>query len=101
MWARFRWLEMSFRGPIRVLALVLTAAVAALSLAVSSVSAVTDCSVTVAPRAGAAGTVFVFRGAGFVPATLVLEKNGMPAGEHTLDVDSAESWEVSVRSRPS
>jgi hypothetical protein len=59
-----------------------------------------DCSVSVSPRAGAAGTVFTFSGSGFTPDTLVLHKGASDAGSHTLDLEHADPWHVTVRSRP-
>ncbi len=66
----------------------------------SVMAAEPGCTVEVAPRAGAAGTVFVFSGTGFEPTQLKLHKNGADAGSHVVDVHGNDSWQVSVRSRP-
>lgn len=88
-------------GGARILGRLLLGLALAYALGVPGVSAATGCSVEVSPRAGAAGTVFVFSGAGFEPTRLVLLKDGEPAGSHELDAgDQGEPWQVTVRSRP-
>lgn len=88
------------RGRVGVLGVSL-AALLFLSVEASAVMAQSGaCSVEVSPRAGAAGTVFVFSGSGFKPTELTLHKDDSDAGVHDVDVGTEDPWQVSVRSRP-
>lgn len=89
------------RGTFRALGASI-AALLLLCIEVSSVMAAkpADCSVNVSPRAGSAGTTFVFNGTGFKPTELRLHKNDSDAGVHSVDVGDKDPWQLTVRSRP-
>ena len=87
------------RGSFRAVAVTLGALVVLL-LQTLPVLGADDCTVSVSPRAGAAGSVFTFKGSGFVPTVLLLQKGGADAGSHSIDVDGDDPWQVTVRSRP-
>ena len=91
---------MVVRGSIRTLGPIL-AALLFISIGASAVMAAEPgCTIEVAPRAGAAGTVFVFSGTGFEPTQLTLHRNDADAGSHVVNVNSEDPWQVTVRSRP-
>lgn len=56
------------------------------------------CDVQVSPRSGQAGSQFVFSGSRFQPTQLrLIPKIGRPVA-HSINVDSADSWQYNVRS---
>ena len=87
------------RGALRALGVSLAALLFMCLEASSVMAAPSQCSASVSPRSGTAGTVFTFSGSGFKPTELTLHKNDAEAGVHELS-GSSDPWQVSVRSRP-
>jgi hypothetical protein len=87
------------RGALRTLGVLLGGLLFVCLEASSVMAAPSQCSASISPRTGTAGTVFTFRGSGFTPTELTLHKNDSEASVHQLNVNS-DPWQVSVRSRP-
>ena len=57
------------------------------------------CIVQVSPRAASSGSSFVFSGSGFVPTEMTLRRSGARPISHDLNLNHADPWEATVRSR--
>jgi len=89
---------MVFRGTVRAVGTALAVALLVFVGASPVTAQSFDCSVSVGPSVGAAGTVFSLRGSGFTPTRLVLEKKSTGSIERELSLGDAAPWSVSVAS---
>ena len=88
------------RGLVRALGALLVALLFVGTEASAVMAASPGCSVEAAPRAASAGTTFVISGTGFKPTSMTLHKGATDAGTRTIDIGTADPWQISVRSRP-
>ena len=69
---------------------------ASLTLAGPVFAAEAECELSVDPRQGPPGTLFVFSGSGYTPTMLTLSQQGTEPREVELDLGDADPWEYEL-----